>query len=243
MEEKKQLAKTSPEVELIEGNYNVAFLITEGTYNTEFIAPWDVFDHVRFRDVDTGMNLFTVSNTSDAITTFEGLKIQPDFNFLKDELPPIDILIIPSAEHHLDSDLEDKKLVAFVKRAANEAKWVATHCDGSFLLAKTRLLDGRHCTTFPADVPLMREMFDKTKVHDSVLFMQDTKYITSVGGAKSFEASLYLCQILYDDQVAKQLAEGLVLDWGNNKLDFGFFPVKDPNNGRAVIFCQNVRGK
>lgn len=211
---------TGSSVELKKGNYNVAFLITDGTYNTEFTAPWDIYDHVRFRDVEKGMNLFTVSNTNDPITTFEGLIITPDFNFLKDKIPHIDILVIPSAEHHLDSDLKDKKLIDFVKRTSKKATWVTSHCDGAFILAKTGLLNGKHCTTFPADIQPMRDMFDKPIVHDSVLFVHDGKYITSVGGAKSFEASLYLCELLYGKKNADDLAEGLVIDWDLNKIQW-----------------------
>ena len=39
------------------------------------------------------------------------------------------------------------------------------------------------------------------------------KFITSAGGAKSFEASLYLCELLYGKKVADELAKGLVIDW------------------------------
>lgn len=207
-----------PTLDLNNGNYNVAFLITDGTYNTEFTAPWDIFDHVRFRNVEKGMNLFTVSNTSAPITTFEGLKITPDFNFLKDEIPHIDILVIPSAEHHLDSDLRDAKLIQFVKQTSEKATWVTSHCDGAFVLAKTGLLDGKHCTTFPADIEAMKSMFDRPIVEDSVWFVHDGKYITSVGGARSFEASLYLCELLYGTQNAKDLADGLVIDWDLSKI-------------------------
>ncbi len=230
-----------PKPELQKENYNVAFLITDGTYNTEFTAPWDIFHHVRFRDVDKGMNLFTVSNTNDPITTFEGLKIQPDYNFLTEEIPHIDILVIPSAEHHLDSDLEDKKLVSFVKKTAEKATWVTTHCDGSFLLAKTGLLDGIHCTTFPADIDAMKALFDGPIVEDSVLFIQDMKYLTSAGGAKSFEASLYLFDLLYGKDVSQELAEGMVLDWPDPNLEFGAVPTNGPDCYRTVTFCRNIR--
>ena len=42
------------------------------------------------------------------------MRILPDFNYIKDSLPKIDILVIPSAEHHLDYDLNDTQMIDFV---------------------------------------------------------------------------------------------------------------------------------
>ena len=50
------------------------------------------------------------------------------------------------------------------------------------------------------------------------LFVHDAKYITSAGGAKSFEAALYLCEYLYGKEIAKSLAKGLVIDWDVNTV-------------------------
>lgn len=199
--------------ELKKDAYNVAFLIMDGTYNTEFTAPWDIFHHVRFREVEKGMNVFTVAKSKEPITTFEGLKIQPDFSYSQGDLPKIDILVVPSAEHHLDSDLRDQQLLNFISKASKSAQYVVSHCDGAFVLAKSGVLDGHISTTFPADVGAMREMFPSLDVRDSVLFVHHDKYITSAGGAKSFEASLYLCEMLYGKENADLLAEGMVIDW------------------------------
>ena len=192
---------------------NACFLIMDGVYNSELTAPYDIFHHTIFRDSIQPMNVFTVANTNTPITTFEGLRILPNFNYLIDQLPPIDILVVPSAEHHLDSDLEDQAMIQFVQQASKTAKYVTSHCDGAFVLAKAGLLDGIVSTTFPSDIALMREMFPQLDVRDSVLFVHDGKFITSAGGAKSFEAALYLSEFLYGKKVARQLAKGLVIDW------------------------------
>lgn len=200
-------------IQLHPDNYNVAFLIMDGTYNTEFTAPYDIFQHTKYREGIKAMNTFTVANTLDPITTFEGLRILPDFDYLRDSLPPIDILVIPSAEHHLDSDLKDTAMLNFVKRVDRNALFMTSHCDGAFILAKAGLLDKVTSTTFPSDISKYKQMFPLLKVKDSVLFVHDGKYITSAGGAKSFEASLYLCEHLYGKEVTKSLAKGLVIDW------------------------------
>ena len=204
--------------ELAADRYNVAFLIMDGVYNTELTAPFDIFQHTIYRQGIKAMNVFLVANTLDPITSFEGLRMLPDFDYTQDDLPPIDILVVPSAEHHLDSDLEDKVMIEFVRKTAQDAQFVTSHCDGAFVLAKAGLLDGVESTTFPGDLDAYEKMFPELKVHRDVLFVHDGKYITSAGGAKSFEASLYLCEFLYGKEVADRLAGGLVIDWNLDEV-------------------------
>ncbi|MGY8916544.1 MAG: DJ-1/PfpI family protein, partial [Flavobacteriales bacterium] len=163
--------------------------------------------------------VFTVANTLDPITTFEGLRILPDYNYTTDTLPRIDILVVPSAEHHLDSDLKDTTMINFIKMIDKEAQFMTSHCDGAFVLAKAGILDNVTSTTFPSDIETYRLKFPHLKVQDSVLFVHDGKYITSAGGAKSFEAALYLCEHLYGKEIAQSLAKGLVIDWDLNKIE------------------------
>jgi len=204
--------------ELKKGRYNVAFLIMDGIFNTELTAPYDIFQHTIFREGIKPMNVFTVANTDEIITTFEGMRIMPDFNYLKDSLPKIDILVIPSAEHHLDSDLDDVEMIQFVQRVNKEAQFMTSHCDGAFVLAKAGLLKDKTATTFPSDIDQMRETFPELDIRKNVLFVHDGKYITSAGGAKSFEAALYLCEYLYGKEITKTLADGLVIDWNLEKI-------------------------
>ncbi|APQ18198.1 DJ-1/PfpI family protein [Maribacter hydrothermalis] len=199
--------------ELNPESYNVAFLIMDGTYNTEFTAPFDIFQHTKFRKGIKAMNTFTVANTLDPITTFEGVRILPDYDYTKDDLPKIDILVVPSAEHSMGKDLTDELMINFIKTTDENALYMTSHCDGAFPLAKSGILDSVASTTFPSDVENYRKMFPNLDIKDNVLFVHDEKYITSAGGAKSFEAALYLCEILYGEEIAKSLAKGLVIDW------------------------------
>ena len=205
-------------VDLDPTRYNVGFLIMNGVYNTELTAPYDIFQHTIFRKGIKSMNTFLVANTLEPITSFEGIRMLPDFNYLKGDLPKIDILVVPSAEHHLDSDLEDEAMINFVKEVAKNAMYVTSHCDGAFVLAKAGLLDDVASTTFPSDLDKYAEMFPHLDVRKDVLFVHDGKYITSAGGAKSFEASLYLAEHLYGKEIANQLAKGLVIDWDLEKV-------------------------
>ncbi|WP_394371125.1 DJ-1/PfpI family protein [Winogradskyella vincentii] len=210
---------TSKEYPQLEPNrYNVAFLIMDGVYNTELTAPFDIFQHTVFRQNIKSMNVFTVANTDNPVTTFEGMRLLPDFNYVTDSLPKIDILVVPSAEHHLDTDLEDKVMLNFVRKVDKEAQFITSHCDGAFVLAKAGLLDNKVSTTFPSDIDKMRAMFPELDIRKEVLFVHDGKYITSAGGAKSFEAALYLSEFLYGKEIAQSIARGLVIDWNLDEV-------------------------
>ena len=127
-------------------------------------------------------------------------------------------MVIPSAEHHLDSDIEDTVMIDFVKQVDKEAMYMTSHCDGAFILAKAGLLKDKVSTTFPSDIDKMREMFPDLDIRKNTLFVHDGKYITSAGGAKSFEAALYVCEFLYGKEIAQSLAGGLVIDWKLNEV-------------------------
>ena len=183
--------------------FNVAFLIVNGVYNSELVAPMDILHHTVFH-TDKGMKVFTIAPTLDPITTFEQLRILPDYSYLNDSLPTIDVLVVPSAEHSMDTDLEDRALINFVKTTGENAHYVISLCDGAFVLAKAGLLDGLESTTFPSDISKYREMYPQLKVHEDVSFVHDGKVITSAGGAKSYDPALYLSELLYGKSPQKE---------------------------------------
>ena len=205
-------APVLPKMEL-----NAAFLVVDGVYNSELIAPMDVLHHTIFH-TDPGVRVFLVAERRDTITSFEGLKIIPDYAFSIDSIPSIDIFIVPSAEHSMDTDLENERLTAFVKKTGREASYIMSLCDGAFVLANAGLLDTYECTTFPSDIDRFREMLPNLKVNENVSFVHDRKVITSAGGAKSYDPALFLVEHLYGKKVADGIAKGLVIDWQLNEV-------------------------
>ena len=140
-------------------------------------------------------------------------EVEAAVDSLPTEWTKIDILVIPSAEHHLDTDLEDEVMLNFVKKVNKDAEFIISHCDGAFVLAEAGLLKNKVTTTFPTDIEKMRKRYPNLDIREDVLFVHDGKYITSAGGAKSFEAALYLCEYLYGKKIAESLSAGLVIDW------------------------------
>ena len=199
--------------------FNAAFLMIDGVYNSELMAPYDIFQHTIFH-TQVGINVFTVNQTMDTVTTFEGLKLIPHYAFNSPDLPEIDILVVPSAEHNMDSDLENETLINWVTEIGGKADYVMSLCDGAFVLAKAGLVDGKESTTFPSDIQRYKETFPELIVHENVSFIHHDNLLTSAGGAKSYDVALYLVHHLYGDQVAKGVGRGLVINWDVNDYAF-----------------------
>lgn len=206
-----ELKTVKPKRELTAG-----FLAINGVYNSELVAPYDILQHTIFHN-KPGIKTFIVSPTKEPITTFEGIEITPHYSF--EDCPAIDILIVPSAEHNMDTDLEDETLISFVKERGGKAQYVMSLCDGAFVLAKAGLLDGVKCTTFPKDIAKFRATFPHLDVYENLSFVHDGKAITSAGGAKSYDPALYLSELLYGKQKAINIASGLVIDWDLTKIE------------------------
>ncbi len=198
------------------GIRSIGFLVVDGVYNTELTAPLDVLQHVRFHSKEDWPETFLVSPDGEPVKTFEGLILTPDYSFAT--VPPIDVLVVPSAEHSMDSDLENRKLIEWVRKTGKNAKFIMSLCDGAFVLAKAGLLDGMHATTFPSDQDRFGRDFPQVKLVRDVSFVDAGKALTSVGGAKSFDVAFWLVERVYGRKVAQGIGRGLVIDWDAERI-------------------------
>ncbi len=194
---------------------NVGFLTLDGVYNSELMAPWDIFHHTVFHTTP-GMRVFTVGREKGVVTTFEGLRL--DVEYALEDAPRIDVLVVPSARHSMGTDLQDDRLIAWVGTRGKEARYLLSVCDGAFVLAAAGLLEGRLCTTFPGDIAAFRERYTGLRVVEGVSFVADGTAITGAGGALSYDPALYLVETLYGKKVARGVGRGLALDWDVEKI-------------------------
>lgn len=186
------------------------FLVVDGVYNSELMAPYDVLHHTVFH-TPVGIEVFTVSPDGKPLTTFEGLRLVPHYSF--EDSPPIDILVVPSAEGSMDSDLRDRRMIDWVRRTGSEARFVLSLCDGAFVLAEAGLLDGRAATTFPGDYQAFAARYPSVTLKINVSFVHDGGLLTSQGGAKSYDPAMYLVDLLYGEEVARGVGRGLLIPW------------------------------
>lgn len=226
----------------------VGILVYEGVYDTEFIAPLDVFHHAGGL---TGGKLlvFTVSPRAGTVRTAEGLRIQADYTF--QNAPAIDWLVVPSGANY-KTDQANPALVGWIRKVGRKSKLVHSDCWGAFLLGAAGLLDGKQATTFPASLDEFAQRFPRVQVRRDLKLVDDAGAVTSAGGDVSFDAALYLVEQHFSLDVARRVAAGLVIDWDTRRAAYSGAAVSSAraassSNGaefrRCVIEGRNVVGR
>src|SRR6185295_408257 len=162
---------------------NVGILVFDGVFITEFSAPFDTYKHV-----GKEVNVFTVAPKKGTITTYEGVTLQPDYAFGGE--PKIDVLVVPSGIHSVDTDLDNGAFIGWIQTKAKTAEFVTSHCWGAFSLAKAGLFDGKECTTFPTSIDDLQKKFPKVQTRKDQRYVVAGKTITSNGGLAAYEAAL-----------------------------------------------------
>lgn len=194
----------------------VGILVYDGVYNTEFIAPLDVFEHAAVH-TDGRLRVFTVAPELGSITTAEGLRVLPRYSFATS--PEIDWLIVPSGEDYR-ADIKDEALVGWIHRMGSHAAIVHSNCWGAFLLGAAGLLDGKQATTYPQSLEEFAQAFPDVNVRRDSLLVDDDGALTSAGGVVSYDAALYIVEKHLGADVAERVANGLVIDWKERRADY-----------------------
>lgn len=193
-------------------SWRAGFVVVDGVYNTELMAPYDILQHTAYQPTaDGGIEVITISPEGGEVRTAEGLRIVSDFAF--ETAPPIDILVVPSSEGSRDVDLGDERLISFVRERGDQARLVVSLCWGSFVLAHSGLLDGHAATTFPGDYDRFAQRFSDVDLRVNVSFVHDDRFLTSQGGVLSYDVAMYLVDLVFGREVAKGVGRGLLIPW------------------------------
>jgi transcriptional regulator GlxA family with amidase domain len=179
---------------------NVGILVWKGAAIYGVTPAWDVWVHTK------KANVFLVAETAEPIESKYGLKYHPHFSF--DNAPPIDVLVIPSGGHEV---VDNERLLAWVRKAVQRAKYVTSNCTGAYLLAAAGVLDGKVVTTFPISASHLAKRYPKIKkVIGEARVVQDGKFVTNPSTIPDFETQLFLVRTLLGEETAKKVAKDLV---------------------------------
>jgi transcriptional regulator GlxA family with amidase domain len=190
----------------------VAFLLDNGATVIDFAGPWEVFQDTIVDSIQA-FTLFTVAPVAAPIQTtgniiknaVKGLSIIPDFTFETAPQPEI-IVIGAQGGGRLPSKIE------WIQRMAPGADIVMSVCTGSFVLARTGLLDGLSATTHHDHFDAFESEFPGTTLVRDRRFVENGKLVTAGGLTSGVDAALHVVARRFGNRVAEKTAEYLEHD-------------------------------
>ena len=180
--------------------FTAGFYIYPGVTALDFIGPAQVISQV------SGLSTLYVSDSLDPVPTDAKLSVQPTHTF--ESCPPLDVLCVPGGPGQA-AKMQDDKVLNFLRKQGEQAKYVTSVCTGSLLLAKAGLLEGYQAGCHWAWKELLQE-FGAIACDERVV--QDRNRITGGGVTAGIDFALTLVAQVFGEQVAQAIQLGLEYD-------------------------------
>jgi transcriptional regulator GlxA family with amidase domain len=206
----------------------VGILIFHDVEVLDFCGPFEVFSVTRLneerrREEPSPFQVVLIAETKDPVVATGGLRVLPDYTL--EDCPPLDILVVPGG-WGTRKEINNEKLLSWIRTRAGEVKTLSSVCTGSVLLGKAGLLDGRRATTHWRALPWMREVLPQVIVEDSWHVIVDDNIYTSAGISAGIDMALRLVGHYYGDEIAQATArqmEYAFLETNNRRVNLEKF--------------------
>lgn len=185
-----------------------AILVFPDVEVLDFCGPFEVFSVTRLneerrREGPSPFDVFLVAETMEPVTASGGLRVLPSHSF--DSAPRVDLLVVPGG-WGTRREVENLRLVEWVRQQAGGARWVMSVCTGSFLLGRAGLLSGRRATTHWKSLDRMRDTFPDVTVEDRLHWVDEGTTLTSAGISAGIDLSLRVVAKVCGEPVARATA-------------------------------------
>ena len=193
----------------------IAALLYPGVQILDVTGPLEVFSttsrrlQAADRAAGPSYEVELVAATAEPVRASSGLVLLPGRTI--DTLAEgIDTLIIPGGRGSRDA-AADPRLVDWIRAMAPRVRRLAAVCTGAFLLAETRLLDGRRATTHWASCARLAERPPAVRVEPDALFVRDGMLYSSAGVTAGMDLALALVEEDFGRAQALETARWLVM--------------------------------
>ncbi len=129
-----------------------------------------------------------------------------------DDAPQLDLILLPGGVGTFP-ELENEKMLNFLRERAAQAQITSSVCSGSALLAKAGLLDGKKATSNKMFFSLATAQSDKVDWQEQARWVDDGDVVTSSGVSAGIDMSLAIIARLFGQEAADRVAIGAEYTW------------------------------
>ncbi len=186
---------------------NVGIYVYRDVEVLDFAGPFEVFSTAnRFLNEEDKWSVSLLSQTQGTVLARGGLKIQSIYSH-----PAIDVLIVPGGVHI--QEMENTRVLDWVRETAATSTLVASVCTGAFLLAKSGVLSNQTVTTHWEDQNELQHLFPELTIINDIRWVDCGDIVTSAGISAGIDMSLRLVEKLRGRDIALKTAKQMEFDW------------------------------
>lgn len=164
----------------------------------------DVFGPVEmFGSLKDQVTVVMVAEKAGPVESFQKTKVLADHGL--DDCPKLDLLLVPGGWGTLQQ-LENGRLLSWLRERASEVEILMSVCSGSGILAKAGLLDGRPATTNKQSYDTIVAQGPKVDWVREARWVDDGDIVTSSGVSAGMDMALAVIERLYGADTAGMLA-------------------------------------
>lgn len=172
---------------------NVGILLFEHAELLDFAGPYEAFSSAGKYEGTPHFNTFTVGEHTGSITSANGLPCGVEYSL--ENAPKIDVLVVPGGRG-TRTEVNNQRIIEWIKSVARDAELVTSVCTGSFLLAEAGLLDGKQATTHWGSIERMRQTYPNVEVLENVRYVDAGNIVSSAGVSAGIDMSLHVIERL-----------------------------------------------
>jgi transcriptional regulator GlxA family with amidase domain len=186
----------------------VAFVISDNFDMIDFAGPWEVFQDVMLippgktvhDDHAMPFTLYTVSDSTNPVSSSDGAKLIPAYTFAN--APKPDIVVIGAQSSN------SLALMEWLRKQAADKVTLMSVCTGASKLARSHLIDGKKATTHHEYIDHFKEQFPAVEWQPSKRYVRSADNIYTAGGLTSgIDLALHLVAKRFGNEVAQATAD------------------------------------
>ena len=205
---------------------NVGVLLYPGFEIIDVFGPTQMWGYI------PDFKLIMVAEKEGPVRSAQGTLAYAEYAF--DNAPKLDILLVPGGTG-TQAQLNNEKLLNFVKTTHENTQYTTSVCTGSAILAKVGALDGERATTNKRFFFLSEKQSDKVNWVEQARWVESGKVFTSSGVTAGTDMALGLIQKMYGERWATGIASSLEYTWNPDSSNDPFHGytnrLLDDNNG------------
>jgi transcriptional regulator GlxA family with amidase domain len=187
----------------------IAVALFDAVEELDFAGPWEVLSVWARTWPGDEVAVFTVAESSEAITCAKGLRVLPERTW--QSVDDVDVLVYPGGRGVM-SQLGDERIRARLRRLAERGTLMTSVCTGALAYADAGLLDGRAATTHWSALEDLKELGRNVDVRPEARFVDTGQIITAAGVSAGIDMALHLVARLHSEEREREVRRHIQYD-------------------------------